>query len=681
MLAIRNRQGAVRNSAVSGLRGSIAGRTEGLVLAGWAARIGDPAPRKVEIRGPGGKLTLLADTYRKDLADAGINAGGHAFRIAIPRSWASKSPVAITLHDHLTGVALQSKRVQIDALERSYTNFDGFLQSSMTQPMVSAPFTDADRCSFAVMENIANLLVRETEALPDPPLVSVIMPVFDRADIVAKSILSVLQQSYRNLELIVVDDASTDATVDVVETFDDPRLRLITNDQNLGASAARTCGLAASKGALIAYLDSDNTWDDRFLAATVGALTRLSDADAVYSGMYLYRGKAEVLSAVLYGHFNQSLLEMQNYIDLNTFVHRRSLVEKAGYLDASVQRLDDYEYFLRATQGAKLFSVPVLLTHYNFDRADKTITKDHNITDSSTLVRERHGRAVAARLAQTRDILRSDVAVVIASWQALADLTACLESLLYQDWQGKLHVIVVDNASDDDVISYLCEKAAKGLITLIRNQKNYGFTYAVNQGIAAAPPQADILIANNDTVFQRGAVQALRDAAHELPDAAITAPRQMLRANTKTIVTHVPFANRRPKDADVDVTLSAHHRNIGPLPLFQGPGPVELTFAIFFCVLIRRDVIDALGPLDAEYGRHYRSDQTYCALVRSILGRKIYYVPDAVVFHGLQKSTEALRAHPELTRDFDLMYKKNQWDTDTRNELGFRVAPWDDPPE
>jgi O-antigen biosynthesis protein len=677
VLPFRRKPVAPPSAKALGLRGSLSGTTQGHLLSGWAAKIGDAAPRKVEIRGPKGKLTVIADKFRHDLLEAGINDGQHSFRIELPLAWASRSPVRISLVDQQTGVVLESKYVKLNFLERSYDDFDGFLQSSMTQPLISVPLTPSDRRAFAVMENIANMLVREAAALEEPPLVTVIMPVYNRAEIVGKAIASVLAQSYANLELIVVDDASTDATVETLRTISDPRLHLITSAQNRGAGASRTEGLAKAKGSLIAYLDSDNEWDDRYLAAMVGAMARLPDADAAYSGMFLYRGKSEKLSGVRYAHFNPSLLEVRNYMDLNCLVHRRSLVEKAGYLDLNLRHLVDYDFFLRAAHHARIYSIPVVLAHYHYDRAEATITKNTDYPARVRTVRERQKLALSGRTAQARDVLQGDVAVVIASWQALEDLTACIDSLLYQDWNGRLHVIVVDNASDDDVVSYLRAKEAEGKITLICNRKNYGFSYAINQGIAVAPPQADILIANNDTVFQRGAIQALRDALHALPDAGITAPRQMLRAATKTITTHVPYASMSAGGVDVDVQLSAHHRNIGPVPLFQGPGPVELTFAIFFCVLIKRDVIDALGPLDAEYGRHYRSDQTYCAMVRSVLGRKIYYVPDAVAYHGLQKSTEALRSQPV---EFDLMYNKNQWDAETRAELGYRLAPWDETP-
>jgi glycosyltransferase involved in cell wall biosynthesis len=104
------------------------------------------------------------------------------------------------------------------------------------------------------------------------PLVSVIMPVRDRGWCVARSIDSVLAQTYRNFELIVVDDGSTDSTVDVVKRYG-AELRLIRQEHS-GAYAARNAGLRHARGSLIAFADSDDSWLPGKLAAQVPLMRR-----------------------------------------------------------------------------------------------------------------------------------------------------------------------------------------------------------------------------------------------------------------------------------------------------------------------------------------------------------------------------------------------------------------------
>ena len=90
------------------------------------------------------------------------------------------------------------------------------------------------------------------------PEVSIIIPTYNSEAYVAQAIESVLHQTYINFEIILVDDASTDSTLEIVNNFDDERLKVISNKQNRGVSYARNCGIKAAKGNWIALLDSDD---------------------------------------------------------------------------------------------------------------------------------------------------------------------------------------------------------------------------------------------------------------------------------------------------------------------------------------------------------------------------------------------------------------------------------------
>ena len=95
------------------------------------------------------------------------------------------------------------------------------------------------------------------------------------------AIRSVLEQSYTNIELIVVDDGSEDGSKELLENIKNKKIVLLHNDQCKGVSNARNKGLSVAKGKYIAYLDSDNLWDSRYLAAMVGAFLELPDADVL----------------------------------------------------------------------------------------------------------------------------------------------------------------------------------------------------------------------------------------------------------------------------------------------------------------------------------------------------------------------------------------------------------------
>ena len=90
--------------------------------------------------------------------------------------------------------------------------------------------------------------------------VSVILPTYNRATLLSRSIGSVLVQTFEDLELIVVDDGSRDDTADVVKAIGDPRVRYVPLGRNRGLSAARNAGLAESRGEFLAFQDSDDEW-------------------------------------------------------------------------------------------------------------------------------------------------------------------------------------------------------------------------------------------------------------------------------------------------------------------------------------------------------------------------------------------------------------------------------------
>ena len=127
--------------------------------------------------------------------------------------------------------------------------------------------------------------------------VSVIIPTFNRGYIITDAIASVAAQTYRDFELVVVDDGSTDDTADVVNACTEGLdLSYVRHETNRGCSAAYNSGLSAASGSLVAFLDSDDLWHPRYLEELVGLLDRHREVDAVFCDVEIERGDTRIAS-------------------------------------------------------------------------------------------------------------------------------------------------------------------------------------------------------------------------------------------------------------------------------------------------------------------------------------------------------------------------------------------------
>ena len=195
------------------------------------------------------------------------------------------------------------------------------------------------------------------------PLLSIILPTFNRGKYILDAIESIQAMSFRNWELIIIDDGSTDQTNIVIsKCLIDERIHYSYNETNQGASFARNLGLQKSKGKYISYLDSDNTYSSSFMSHAIEFLEKNQNFDLVYG--VLFTSSHGKKNEILFKEFSRRQLLKGNYIDMSTIVHRRKLYELFGGFDESINRLDDWDLILKYTQNNDAKGLDILAANY-----------------------------------------------------------------------------------------------------------------------------------------------------------------------------------------------------------------------------------------------------------------------------------------------------------------------------
>lgn len=201
-----------------------------------------------------------------------------------------------------------------------------------------------------------------------PPTVSVLIPAYNRATYVGEAIQSILDQSFCDLEVVVVDDGSTDNTAEVVASFTDPRVRLI-RQENRGISGAFNTAYRGSRGRYIAMLGSDDRWLPGLLAEEIPILETNPDMGLVYARARAMDAAGRPLAAIsgaperFPGQTFKSLL-YGDFVSGITAIFRREHVETVGPWDESLVGNEDWDMWLRLSLVCRFHFIDKVLAEF-----------------------------------------------------------------------------------------------------------------------------------------------------------------------------------------------------------------------------------------------------------------------------------------------------------------------------
>lgn len=203
------------------------------------------------------------------------------------------------------------------------------------------------------------------------PLVSCIIPTFNRGEKIGKALESVITQSYRNIEILVVDDQSVDNTKEIVEEYvkTDARIKYLLNPTK-GANNARNHGITNAKGEYIALLDDDDVWLETKIQKQLNVFNQLNDKYGVVYCSFLrkkmnkntYKQHPSKLSRIKNGNILKRLLK-RNFIGTPTLFIKTEVFNKSGLFNPNYKSFQDWELLIRIAKDYNFYYLQEPLVH------------------------------------------------------------------------------------------------------------------------------------------------------------------------------------------------------------------------------------------------------------------------------------------------------------------------------
>ncbi len=221
------------------------------------------------------------------------------------------------------------------------------------------------------------------------PLFSVIIPLYNKAPYISKSIESVLGQTWKNFELIIIDNGSNDGSSEIVSQFIDPRIRVVRLSDNVGVSNARNKGVELSCAPLITFLDADDWWEPTFLEEIVGLTERHPDAGIYGTGYWIVKNGKKRLAPIgvdegfTEGEINYCQVYAKTLcmpLTSITVAVPRGVFDETGGFNPQLKLGEDFDLWIRIALKHDVVLLNKPLSNYNQD-VDVTYRGTHHLRD------------------------------------------------------------------------------------------------------------------------------------------------------------------------------------------------------------------------------------------------------------------------------------------------------------
>ncbi len=194
-------------------------------------------------------------------------------------------------------------------------------------------------------------------------LITVVIPTYNRANLIKDAIKTVFSQTYQKFEIIIVDDGSEDNTSEVIKNLTDERIKYI-YQKNSGVSSARNNGIKNAKGEYIAFLDSDDLWHPQKLEKQLSVLENNPNIGLVTSSSKYITFEKKFIKIKKHCAEGNILLNPDRvFCGTPTLLIRKNIFEKSGLFDETMNFCEDWDLFFRISLICGVYSIPEVLTY------------------------------------------------------------------------------------------------------------------------------------------------------------------------------------------------------------------------------------------------------------------------------------------------------------------------------
>jgi GT2 family glycosyltransferase len=475
--------------------------------------------------------------------------------------------------------------------------------------------------------------------------VSVILPTFNRPDLIKRTLNSLVNQTFRDFEVIVVNDAGENIEKLLNEFNHLLNIRYFQNSKNLGLAATRNIGLKNAEGKYIAYLDDDDIYYPEHLETLVKEIEN-SDYKVVYTdsirvieefvnGEYIEKERYLDQSTDFY----RDILYCRNITPVLAVMHEKECIQKVGYFREDFFAHEDWEYWIRMAESYDFLHIPKVTSEF-FQRVhndNMTSTKQaefnrtrieiYNSYKDRVADKKEYANFIQNELEKLDQITTNQdgVSIIILTYKT-RDLTKkCIDSILLNTKEN-YEIILVDNASEDGSLDLAREyDRTHNHIRLVENDTNYGFSKGNNIGVKFAKYNKLLFLNNDVEVINSNWLSSLKNLVNHDPKIAIVGSK-LLFPNKLIQHAGVVVVN----DESLDISISCCHRYYKTKDNNELLA-YECQAVTGACLLIRKELFQKVSGFDEAYWNGYE-DMDLCFKIRE-LGYKVVYEPKSVLIH------------------------------------------------